>query len=324
MVDQYGRTIDYMRISVTDRCNLRCVYCMPQAGVESIPHAEILSYEEILRIAAAASRLGIHKFKVTGGEPLVRKNLSALIRGLKALPDVKSVTLTTNGLLFGNYAEELKAAGLNGANFSLDTANAEKYRVITRVDALPQVLQGIQLALRLGLSVRLNCVPFQPLNGPDILALARFAKDYPLDVRFIELMPIGLGAAYAPIQNEYILKLLIEAYGPPAPSVRTHGNGPAVYYDFAGFCGSVGFISPLSGVFCSACNRIRLTASGKLRQCLCYDTGVDLKPLLRGGASEDQLTDAIQHAIRQKPAAHSFGSHTDKNSEKKTMSQIGG
>lgn len=324
MVDQYGRIIDYMRISITDRCNLRCIYCMPEEGIECIPHNEILAYEEILRVVRAAAANGISKIKITGGEPLVRKNAAELIRQIKQVEGIREVTLTTNGVLFIEQGADLIAAGLDSVNFSLDTQDASKFSTITRVDAYRKVLASIEYALQLGLNTKINCVPLQPYDYADLTELAGFARKYPIDVRFIELMPIGLGQQYELVKSEFILEQLTGEYGEPKVSPVIHGNGPARYYDFPGFKGSIGFISPISNIFCENCNRIRLTASGTLKLCLCNNRSLELKPLLRGGISDEQLSEVIKNAIYDKPREHHLGGPDDDTTETKKMVQIGG
>ena len=324
MVDQYGRTIDYMRISITDRCNLRCIYCMPEEGIECIPHNEILTYEEILRLVHAAAANGISKIKITGGEPLVRKNAAELIRQIKQVEGIREVTLTTNGVLFTEQGAALIAAGLDSVNFSLDTQDASNFNRITRVDAYRQVLASVEYALQLGIKTKINCVPLQPYDYADLTELAGFARKYPIDVRFIELMPIGLGLQYEPVKSEFVLGQLTREYGEPKVSPVIHGNGPARYYDFPGFKGSIGFISPISNIFCENCNRIRLTASGTLKLCLCNNRSLELKPLLRGGISDEQLSEVIRNAIYDKPLEHHLGGPDDDTTETKKMVQIGG
>jgi len=324
MVDQYGRTIDYMRISITDRCNLRCIYCMPEKGIECIPHNEILTYEEILRLVKAAAANGISKIKITGGEPLVRKNAAELIGKIKLVEGIQEVTLTTNGVLFKEQGAGLVEAGLDGVNFSLDTQNASNFSRITRVDTYRQVIASIEYSLQLGIRTRINCVPIQPYDYTDLAALAEFARNNPIDVRFIELMPIGLGLQYEPVRSEIILDQLTREYGVPDISYTTHGNGPARYYDFPGFKGSIGFISPMSDIFCENCNRIRLTASGTLKLCLCNNKNLELKPLIRNGISDDQLADVIRNAVFDKPQSHHLNEPADETSETQKMVQIGG
>ncbi len=324
MQDRFGRKIDYMRISVTDRCNLRCVYCMPEAGVESIPHGEILSYEEILRVVHAAASMGVEKIKITGGEPLVRKGVASLVRMIKETPGIKTVTMTTNGVLFPQLGKELAGAGLDGVNFSLDTLDAQAFAALTRFDALENVLEGVHLAIKLGLKTKLNCVPMQTQESADWVNIAGLAKNNPIDVRFIEMMPIGLGSDFETVSNDIVMQKLTEAFGQPVRSAVIHGNGPAVYYDFPGFHGSVGFISALSHSFCANCNRIRLTADGELKPCLCYNAGLALKPLLRSGISDESLRSAMAGVIEAKPKQHQLGEAANSASETRRMVQIGG
>lgn len=322
MQDSLGRTIDYMRVSVTDRCNLRCVYCMPREGIACLSHDDVLSYEEIHRVVKEAAALGISKIKITGGEPLVRKNVAALVRMVKDTPGISAVTMTTNGVLFPQFGRELAEAGLCGVNFSLDSLDAATFKKLTLADAVDSVKAGIALALKLGLKTKLNCVPIAGYNSGDWVNIARLAQHQPLDVRFIELMPIGLGRGFQSVPGDAILEQLTASFGQPSPSAAVHGNGPAVYVDFPGFTGSIGFISALSHSFCAGCNRVRLTADGELKPCLCSGDGLDLKPLLREGASDEALRQAIERTVAGKPGRHHMCEN--ENSEKRKMVQIGG
>ena len=324
MQDRFDRKIDYMRISITDRCNLRCVYCMPKEGVESIPHGEILSYEEILRVVKITASLGIERIKITGGEPLVRKGVTALVHMVKQAPGIKTVTITTNGVLFPQYGEELSKAGLDGVNFSLDSLDKQTFEKLTLFDKLDSVTEGIALALKLNLKTKLNCVPMTSQPKDDWVNIAALAQNTPLDVRFIEMMPIGLGRDFGTVSNDIVLNKLTEAFGQPVRSAALHGNGPAVYYDFPGFQGSIGFISALSHSFCAGCNRIRLTADGELKPCLCFNEGLALKPLLRGGVSDDAISSAIAGVIEGKPKQHQLGDAANGAFETRKMVQIGG
>jgi len=324
MLDSCGRKIDYMRISVTDRCNLRCVYCMPPEGVECVPHGEILRYEEILRVVKAGVALGIDQYRITGGEPLVRKDVADFIRMVRQTPGVKSVALTTNGVLFAAMGEALKEAGLDSVNFSMDSMDAETFRRLTRTDAMNDVMEGIRTALRLGLKTKLNCVPMGPGDGDDWVRLAAMAKDTKLDVRFIEMMPIGLGRGFEAVDNADVLARLTQAFGEPVRSAGVHGSGPAEYYDFPGFAGSVGFISAISHAFCGNCNRVRLTADGILKPCLCFKDGMNLKTLIWTGVSDEALKDAIADEIMRKPQRHNFCGGGGGDAENRKMVQIGG
>lgn len=321
MQDQFGRQIDYLRLSITDRCNLRCRYCMPQ-DLPFTPHEEILRYEEIVRLCAAAAQLGIRTLKVTGGEPLVRKGCTDLMRELKALPGIERVTLTTNGVLLEEHLSCLAALGVDGINISLDTLDREIYRRITGRDELPKVLAGLYGAIRLGLKVKLNCVPLAESGLPGLLTLAELACRYPVDVRFIELMPIGHGRDLAPFKCGEVERAVLERWPDLAPTGERRGSGPARYYLSPGFRGAVGFIDAVSHSFCADCNRVRLTSEGYLKLCLCHGDGLDLRALLRSGAGDADLKAAMAAAIMGKPARHSFGE--GRTEETRNMSQIGG
>lgn len=324
MIDGHGRKIDYLRISLIDRCNLRCVYCMPEDGVDMVPHEEILTYEEILRLAKVFAGLGFRKIKLTGGEPLVRKEAVKLVREIKATPGIEKVTLTTNGTLLGEIMEELAEAGIDGINLSLDTLKPEVYEKIVRRDRFAQAMEGFEAALKHPeIPLKINCVPMG-MEGQDVLDMAELAKKYPVHVRFIEMMPIGLGKQFDFSSEDSILQGLKERYGEYVPYKKELGNGPGHYYSFDGFKGKIGFISAISHKFCDACNRVRLTAQGYLKTCLQYDIGVDLKKLLRDGAEDEELRKAIEEAICQKPIGHQFGSALEEHAESHMMAQIGG
>lgn len=323
MLDSAGRTINYMRLSVTDRCNLRCAYCMPPEAIGCLPHSEILRYEEILRVVRAGVSLGIDQYRITGGEPLVRKGVADFVRMMKETTGVKYLALTTNGVLFSGMGEALKEAGLDAVNFSLDCMDAGSFHRLTRVHAWGDVMAGIDKALELGLKTKLNCVPMEDYNADDWVRLAALAKDSALDVRFIEMMPIGLGKGFKPVRNADVLVRLAAEFGEPVKSAGRHGSGPAEYWDFPGFMGSVGFISAISDAFCGSCNRVRLTADGVLKPCLCYGGGLNLKPMLRSGASDEELGNAIKEAIFSKPMRHDF-CEGGGVSESRKMVQIGG
>ena len=281
MKDQYKRTIDYMRISVTDRCNLRCRYCMPEEGIECTSHEDILTFEEILQIAEAGAEIGIKKIKITGGEPLVRKGVISLVGSLKKVPGIEEVTMTTNGVLLKEMAEGLYLAGLDAVNISLDTLLPSKYVSITRRDMLEAVIAGIEKAYQLGLRIKINCVAMKNFNENEIPMLAGIARNNNIDVRFIELMPIGLGRNYEYISVKEVQDILEAEYGAGQESKLRHGNGPAVYLDYEGFQGSIGFISAMTQEFCDSCNRVRLTAQGELKLCLNHNQGICLRSLLR-------------------------------------------
>ncbi|MCI6888066.1 MAG: GTP 3',8-cyclase MoaA [Lachnospiraceae bacterium] len=308
MKDRYGRTIDYMRISVTDRCNLRCRYCMPD-GIESLPMSEILTLEEICTIAECASALGIHKIKVTGGEPLVRLNCTYLVCRLKAIPGIEKVTITTNGVLLDQYLEELIDAGIDGINISLDTRDRKRFQEITGSDCLPEVMGILKRASDIPVPLKVNAVSLD-LGRENWKGLVELAREYPVDVRFIEMMPIGCGRQFPAMNPQELLAEMTEEYPGIAKDPRIHGFGPAVYYQIPGFQGSIGFISAIHGKFCDGCNRVRLTSQGFLKTCLCYEDGSDLRAIIRSGGTEadrkTRLTEVMRDTIFRKPAAHCF------------------
>ena len=321
MKDLRGREINYMRISVTDRCNLRCKYCMPD-GIELLPMSEILTFEEILRVCEQAVGLGITRFKVTGGEPLVRRGCTDLIREMKRLSGVEQVTMTTNGVLLEENLDRLQAAGLDAVNISLDTLNRERYMELTGYDHLSDVLKSVDAAVDKGLGVKVNAVLQKDKNADEWQSLLELARDRRLDVRFIEMMPIGWGRECDGISNKEVLRRLRETYGTVTPDDAIHGNGPAVYYRIPGFAGSVGLISAIHGVFCSKCNRIRMTATGELKPCLCYEDTVSIREAARCGTARE-IRAKLQEAIEMKPERHCF-EQVQEITEQHKMVQIGG
>lgn len=323
MTDHQQRTVDYLRVSVTDRCNLRCVYCMPPEGIAPVRHDEVLSYEEILRVCGCAAKLGVRKIKLTGGEPLTRKGIDRLIHGLKCTQGIEQVTLTTNGVLLGEQLTALAGAGLDAVNISLDTLDATRFEQITRKQGLAQVLESIDKAIALGLHVKINCLPVRELNSDQLVPLAGFAQSRPVDVRFIELMPIGGGKSLTPIPSSEVRGMLQAAYGALTPYAKKLGNGPAAYDSVDGFAGHIGFISAVSTGFCAQCNRVRLTSTGFLKLCLHYNKGVELRPLLRGGITDEDLTVLLRQEIQNKPVHHQFG-QSGPDDERHSMAQIGG
>ena len=263
MKDQYGRQINYMRVSVTDRCNLRCIYCMPEEGIKQVSHQDILTYDEIVQIVNAAAAVGITRIKLTGGEPLVRKNLAGLVEALRAVPGIEEVTVTTNGILLKEQIGKLAKAGISAVNISVDSLDPDMYASIARKDALAAVLEGMEAAVSCpGLKVKINCVPLKGLNEEEWVRLAQIARERPIDVRFIEMMPMGLGRDFQGSSQKEVLERLRETFGPEQYLDGNFGNGPATYVHFNGFAGKIGFISALSHKFCSECNRIRMTAEG--------------------------------------------------------------
>lgn len=324
MKDTLNRNIDYLRISVTDRCDLRCVYCMPEDGVAPMAHGDILSYEEILRLARIFASLGVRKIRLTGGEPLVRRDLYTLVQRLKAIDGIESVFITTNGMLLADQLPALTEAGLDGVNISIDAVNEALFKKITRRSGVDKVIYSIGAALSYpGLSVKLNCVP-TALNERQLVSMAhKFVRNSRISLRFIELMPVGLGKNQVGKSEAEVRALLEDAFGAMTPLPPSPGSGPCRYYSLPGFTGKIGFISAMSHNFCSGCNRVRLTAGGFLKTCLQYDRGVALKPLL--GESDGHIRDVILNTVAEKPEAHHFLGESDgPDNEQRIMSQIGG
>jgi cyclic pyranopterin phosphate synthase len=322
ILDQFGRSINYLRISVTDRCNLRCIYCMPPGGVPQISHSEILSYEEIRTVVQSAAGLGINKIRLTGGEPLVRAELSELIKMLVETKGIQELSLTTNGVLLANYAVALRQAGLSRINVSLDTLREDRFQRIARLAELKDVLEGIETAKKVGFQpVKINMVVMRGINDDEVLDFAKMTYEEGCHVRFIELMPFKGTAEFVPSgQVRQHLGLL----GKLEPCASVTGNGPATYYRLAGAKGTIGFITPLSDLsFCSRCNRVRLTADGRLRPCLLGEDEIDLRLPLRNNASMAELERLILRAVVSKPRHHHL-ERGDVTLVKRRMSQIGG
>ena len=309
MFDSKGRNIHYLRLSVTDLCNLRCRYCMPD-GVDKLEREDILTYEEFLRLAALFARCGVDTVRVTGGEPLVRRGVEQLVKGLKAIPGIRKVTMTTNAVLLERQLPALLEAGLDSVNISLDTLDPALFAKITARDEFAAVQAGIHAALESGIPVKLNCVPQVGVNEGELEALAALAQDKPLQVRFIEMMPIGYGAAMPCISGPELLARFRRRWPELAPlpgaACAALGDGPAVYYTVPGWKGDIGFIAAVHGKFCASCNRVRLTSQGFLRPCLASETGCDLRALLRSGADDVHLLAAIRETIWAKPREHHF------------------
>lgn len=318
MTDAYGRKIEYLRMSVTDGCNLRCVYCMPADGMSECPCRTAMSADEFVEIAEAAASLGMKKLRITGGEPLVRGDILPLVRRLGQIPGIEDMSLTTNATLLGPIARELFQAGIHRINISLDTLNEEKYSRITRGGHLSDALDGIRAAIDVGMSpVKLNAVLIGGFNDDEIGALAGLTLKYPVQVRFIELMPIGSAdafpkEAYLPVGE--VLKRL-----PELEPVEREAHSVARLYKLPGALGEVGLISPLSDHFCAECNRLRLTADGCLKPCL--HSAEELP--VRGLHGED-LREAILTAVSHKPQMHVALSATERSEAKRSMYRIGG
>lgn len=327
--DGFHRIIDYLRISITDRCNLRCVYCMPPGGVSPVGHKDILTYEEIIRVVSVAAGLGVRKVRITGGEPLARKNVTYLIASLKKIEGIEDLSLTTNGVLLEKYAKEIADAGLDRVNVSMDSLRPERYREITRGGDIERVLRGIRAAEQAGLlPVKINMVPVRDLNEDEIGDFATVTLKSPYHVRFIEFMPIGAGGFW---NNErYISTVEIreaaEKLGPLHP-VRVRKMGPAKYFRFENAPGVIGFISALTHHFCGDCNRLRITADGKLRPCLFSETEIDLKPALRRSSGDAEVERMLRLSLEVKPEGHNIGGRVisrERFSGLKPMSRIGG
>ena len=322
--DSFQRPINYLRISVTDRCNLRCVYCMPAGGVCLMPHADILSYEEIYKIAVAAAELGVNKVRITGGEPLVRTGLPELIRMLKRIDAIDDISLTTNGMLLERYAVELKSVGLRRVNISLDTLDLDKFARITRGGNLSDVLKGIETAKAAGLNpVKINVVVIPGVNDDELPRFAAKTMNEGWNVRFIERMPFSgedaSASQFIPVSE---IREHLELLGELEPYSVNIGNGPAKYYRLPGANGTIGFITPVSEHFCFQCNRLRLTADGKLRLCLLNNEEMDLRAPLRKGISTEELKKLIEKAIASKPLGHHLAEGDVK--QDRPFSQVGG
>lgn len=323
MLDGFGREIDYLRVSVTDRCDLRCVYCMPERGVPSVSHEAILRYEEILRLVRVMARLGVRHVRVTGGEPMLRRDCLSFVRALGRVAGVESVSMTSNGLLLSDRLDALRELGLSSLNLSLDTLDPAAYARITRGGDVRRVLRTLDGALDLGIPVKLNAVPVRGFNEDAVVPLAELARERPLRVRFIELMPLGAAKALRSVPQAELTAALEGAFGPMVPDPVQYGHGPARYWKPEGFTGSIGLIGAVSREFCESCNRVRLTADGRLKLCLNHSSGPDLRALLRGGADDAALEAAIRAAVAEKPERHCFsGGAADP--EGRSMNEIGG
>lgn len=324
--DDFGRAINYLRVSVTDRCNLRCTYCMPPEGISKRAHTDILRFEEMALIIRAAAELGVSKVRLTGGEPLARLGLAQLVRMVAHIPGIDDLSLTTNGTLLARHAKALADAGLQRVNISLDTLRPERFAAITRRDRLRDVWAGIEAARAAGLvPIKLNMVVLRGVNDDEVSDFARRTLSDGWHVRFIELMPIGANVSWAedgavPVPE---IRARIEAeVGTLEPIHGPTGNGPARYYQLAGAEGTVGFIGAQSDHFCTNCNRLRLTADGKLRPCLMSEEEIDLRACLRGDADLPTLKSLLVMAIQQKPKRHQLAEALSPRD--RTMAEIGG
>lgn len=327
MQDQYGRKIEYLRLSVTDRCNLRCRYCMPEEGVADLGHGDVLRYEEMLRVVKAACRLGIRKVRVTGGEPLVRRGIVDFIGQLASLPERPEIALTTNGLMLAEHAEELKRVGLSRVNVSLDTLRPERFRELTLRDGLDKVLAGIEAAEAVGLlPIKINVIPFAEFNADEIVDFARLTIKHPWDVRFIEFMPISTDLEYVSRDGLPIKEVQekILALGDLEILPRNKDfSGPAHMYRLPNAKGRIGLIPSVSGHFCADCNRLRVMADGRVRGCLFDNAETDLKNVLRGGGDDNSLEKLLLAAACGKPEKHQIKAK-DFLSPNRRMHGIGG
>ena len=329
LIDSYGREHDYLRISVTDRCNLRCIYCMGPEGVKQIPHREILTYEEILQIVVVGAELGIKKIRLTGGEPLVRKGLVSLVEGIARIPGISDISMTTNGILLPHYAAALKKAGLKRVNISLDSMKEKVFKEITRCGDLRAVQEGIKAALEVGLKpVKINTVLMKGLNHTEVPDFLRLAQEYPLYVRFIEYMPIGdhdreYRKRYLPLS--YIEKTAAAMGLPLTPAARPAGAGPAESFALPGGKGGIRLIHPISRHFCASCNRLRLTAEGKLKACLYWQEEIHLRPAVGDRAA---LRELFRQVMRSKAKQHLMNASAQPGPVNpgimRNMSKIGG
>ncbi|GAB4233635.1 MAG: GTP 3',8-cyclase MoaA [Deltaproteobacteria bacterium] len=321
--DSFGRTVDYLRVSVTDRCDLRCVYCMPPEGIPLKHFSEILTYDELLRAVRVAVSLGVRKVRITGGEPLVRRGIVSFVRRVAEIPGVRDLGMTTNGTALPAMADALRDAGLARVNISLDTIRRERYAEITRRDALPRVLAGIEAAIRAGLSpVKINVVLLHGLLRGEVDEFFAMAREMPVKVRFIERMPIGCSPSEGYVSTEAIRERILAL-----PGVREERNGEssaAVTYVVPGFSGRLGIISPVSHKFCSGCNRLRITADGRLRSCLFGRETLDLRGVLRGGGGDDAVAERFRDAVRTKPEGHDLCAGGTAPSSAEPMSRVGG
>lgn len=308
LIDRYNRNLNYLRLSIIDRCNLKCIYCVPHKLIPKLPHKEILSYEEILRIIKVGVRLGISKVRITGGEPLVRKGVFDFLNQLTGIDGLVDVSLTTNGVLLKDNIDKIKSVGIKRINISVDTLNRKKFSQITGYDLFDKVWEGIELAQKMGFDpIKLNVVPLKGINDDELIDIARLSLIYPFHIRFIEYMPMGANRIN---RNQHLLaqeiKDIISKIGKLIPVEKDTNDGPAERFRFENSLGEIGLIRPISRHFCNTCNRLRLSANGQLRPCLLSDNQEDLKKLLRKGGSDDELAEVFFKVVRQKPSEHNL------------------
>lgn len=328
LIDGYGRLHDNLRISVTDRCNIRCFYCMPETGAEYIPHSEILRYEEIDRFVRVAAQLGVSKIRITGGEPLVRRDLHKFVSMLAAVPGIHDIALTTNAVLLADQAQALYDAGLRRLNIHLDTLDRQRFLQITRRDDFDRVMRGIDKALEVGFpTIKINAVAVRNLVEPDIVPLARFGREHGIEIRYIEFMPLdsqGLWDRTKVLYADDILRMIEREIGPLEEIPDRDPRAPATEYRYTDGGGRVGFIASVSRPFCLNCNRIRLTSDGKLRYCLFAIAETDVKGLLRGGAPDEEIAAVIRENVASKWLGHEINNQTRFVPPPRPMYAIGG
>jgi cyclic pyranopterin phosphate synthase len=327
LIDSFGRRHNNLRISVTDRCNIRCFYCMPAENVQFKPRSEILTFEEIERFVQVVARLGVNKLRLTGGEPLVRADMPRLVAMLAAVPGIDDIALTTNGILLAEQAEALKVAGLHRLNISLDALNAETFKQITRREGFERVLEGIFAAQRVGFrKIKLNAVAIRGITEDEVVPFGHFARQHDLEVRFIEFMPLDADDAWQNDQvlpGEQIRAILEEGIGPLEPLPRDDPSQPATDFIFADGRGRIGFINPVTQPFCHDCNRLRITADGKIRNCLFSTVEWDARAIMRRDGSDAELAQLVRDCVTAKKAGHGINSDEFVRPDR-AMYQIGG
>lgn len=324
MKDRYSRNINYLRVSLTDKCNLRCSYCMPEEKEQCLNGDRLLTDDEIYRIIRILTSSGIEKVRFTGGEPLMRKNAFSLFRAVRQLEGLRTMSLTTNGTLVPLYEKELRESGFDQINVSIDTLSRKEYADITRTDGslLDSVRKSLDILSLMDIMVKINCVPIKGLNEDAIPFLAEIAREQPIDVRFIEFMPLGCEKGLSGIGSDQITGMLEKRFGKVKKVIGTIGE-PAVYFRFRGFKGRIGVISPLSHKFCRDCSRIRLTPDGIIRPCLFHDDGADIRVAIRNGATDKDIADILRTVVMNKPYEHFFN-EAPRESSKRNMNMIGG
>lgn len=324
MRDKLNRNIDYLRLSITDRCNLRCKYCMGDKDIVFLPKDELLSVEEIGRVTKIFSDLGIKKIRITGGEPLVRRNFRDIVETINNIEDIEEINITTNGIRLSEELEFLKDKKIHSLNISLDTLKKDLFKEITGGGDLDKVLLSLHRAIELKFKrIKLNVVLVRGKNDSEIMDFVNLTEKYPIDIRFIELMPIGLGKEYVPISNDEVKDIILKEKK-LTPFDEKIGSGPAIYYKTEKGIGCVGFITPISHNFCEKCNRVRVTPEGFLKLCLHWNDGLNLKGLLRAGVSDELIKEKIKLAIDSKPDRHKMEKKDDENFDKRYMNEIGG